>query len=91
MGDGIIPFVAAFSKIHNIDFHAVRDSDLTLRVSEEDVLSMRDVTLRMTHVLEGGAAALGSGAYLNRDCAAADVASVVRIKDVCSLLGLVQT
>ncbi|TXH75939.1 MAG: hypothetical protein E6Q85_04150 [Thiothrix sp.] len=58
----LIPFVAAFKKIHKIDFqHDAIDAELQLDVSEADMLSIEDVSLKMSEVVGGGITALGAG------------------------------
>ena len=61
--DGLLPFVKAFSKIKNIDFS---DPDLSVDkdmiFTETDLAEIKKITLQMTSVLAGGAAALGGGA-----------------------------
>lgn len=60
--DKLIPFVAAFKKIHNIDFqHDAIDDTLQLDVNQTDMLSIEEVALRMTQVVTGGITALGTG------------------------------
>lgn len=61
--NGIIPFVATFSRIKNVDFREidVRD-DLSPGDFESEILRVREVALQMEEALGGGAAALGSGA-----------------------------
>ncbi|CAH2603753.1 conserved membrane protein of unknown function [Rhodovastum atsumiense] len=60
---GLIPFVDYFQKIKNIDFHDPNiASGLRLAVNAADMLEVQEIALRMVDVLQGGAAALGSGA-----------------------------
>ena len=58
----VIPFVAAFKKIHNIDFQRdAIDEDFQLDVNQTDMLSIEEAALRMTEVVGGGITALGAG------------------------------
>jgi hypothetical protein len=58
----LIPFVAAFKKIHNIDFqHDAIDDAFQLDVDQADMLSVEEVALKMTEVVGGGITALGAG------------------------------
>lgn len=58
----LIPFVAAFKKIHNIDFqHDAIDDAFQLDVDQADMLSIEEVALKMKEVIGGGITALGAG------------------------------
>lgn len=58
----LIPFVAAFKKIHNIDFrHDAIDDAFQLDVDQSDMLSIEEVALKMKEVVGGGITALGAG------------------------------
>lgn len=58
----LIPFVAAFKKIHNIDFqHDVFNEELRPNVDQADMLSVEAVANKMTEVIGGGITALGAG------------------------------
>lgn len=58
----LIPFVAAFKKIHNIDFkHDAIDESFQLDVNPTDMLSIEEISLKMTEVVGGGITALGAG------------------------------
>ncbi|HPY42062.1 MAG TPA: hypothetical protein PLM98_16175 [Thiolinea sp.] len=58
----LLPFVAAFKKIHNIDFkHDAIDESFQLDVNPTDMLSIEEISLKMTEVVGGGITALGAG------------------------------
>ena len=60
---GIIPFVATFSRIKNVDFREIDVwDDLSIGDFKDEILRVREVALQMEEALGGGAAALGSGA-----------------------------
>lgn len=58
----LIPFVAAFKKIHNIDFqHDAIEDELQLAVDQADMTDIEAATLKMTDILAGGVMSLGTG------------------------------
>ena len=58
----LIPFVAAFKQIHNIDFqHDAIGDELQLAVSENDMAAIETAALKMTDVVSGGVVSLGAG------------------------------
>lgn len=60
--DKLIPFVAAFKKIHNIDFqHDAIDDELQLAVDHADMADIENATLKMTDIVSGGVVSLGTG------------------------------
>lgn len=60
--DKLIPFVAAFKKIHNIDFqHDAIGEDLQLAVDQADMSDIEDAALKMTDIISGGVVSLGTG------------------------------
>lgn len=60
--DKLIPFVAAFKKIHNIDFqHDAIDDELQLAVDHADMADIENATLKMTDIVSGGVMSLGTG------------------------------
>lgn len=60
--DKLIPFVAVFKKIHNIDFqHDSIDDELQLPVDHTDMAAIEAAALKMTDIVSGGIVSLGSG------------------------------
>jgi len=60
--NSLTPFVEAFSKIKNIDFQDEKLlGDMSLAVTQTDMLSVRDVSLKMQDVVNGGIGSLGAG------------------------------
>lgn len=60
--DKIIPFVAAYKKIHNIDFqHDAIDDKWQLSVDYTDMIAVEAAALKMTDIVSGGVVSLGSG------------------------------
>lgn len=58
----LIPFVAAFKKIHNIDFqHDAIEDELQLAVDQADMADIETAALKMTDIVSGGVMSLGSG------------------------------
>lgn len=58
----LIPFVAAFRQIHNIDFqHDAIEDELQLAVNENDMAAIETAALKMTDVVSGGVVSLGAG------------------------------
>jgi hypothetical protein len=58
----LIPFVAAFKKIHNIDFqHDAIEDELQLAVDQADMADIESATLKMTDIVSGGVMSLGTG------------------------------
>lgn len=58
----LIPFVAAFKKIHNIDFqHDAIEDELQLAVDHADMTDIENATLKMTDIVSGGIMSLGTG------------------------------
>lgn len=58
----LIPFVAAFKKIHNIDFqHDAIENELQLAVDHADMADIENATLKMTDIVSGGVMSLGTG------------------------------
>lgn len=58
----LIPFVAAFKKIHNIDFqHDAIEDELQLAVDQADMADIENATLKMTDIISGGIVSLGTG------------------------------
>jgi hypothetical protein len=60
--DSLIPFVDAFSKIKNIDFHDEKIlGDISLGVTNTDMLAVKDISLKMQDIVTGGIGSLGAG------------------------------
>lgn len=60
--NSLIPFVEAFSKIKNIDFQDEKlINNMSLAVTENDILSVKDVSLKMQDVVNCGIGSLGAG------------------------------
>lgn len=58
----LIPFVAAFKKIHNIDFqHDAIEDELRLAVDHADMEDIENATLKMSDIVSGGVMSLGTG------------------------------
>ena len=55
------PFVETFRQIKNVDYKDIDSQDENLRVSSDEILKIREVTIRMEEVAGGTAGALGSG------------------------------
>ena len=60
--DALGPFIKTFRKIKNVDYKYIDSRDENLRVSSDEILKIREVTIRMEEVAGGTAGALGSGA-----------------------------
>ena len=60
--DALEPFVKTFRKIKNVDYKDIDFHDENLRVSSDEILEIREVTIRMEEAVGGTAGALGSGA-----------------------------
>lgn len=60
--DALEPFVKTFRKIKNVDYKDLDFQDKNLRVSSDEILEIREVTIRMEEAAGGTAGALGSGA-----------------------------
>lgn len=60
--DRLIPFVAAYKKLHNIDFqHDAIDDELQLPVDHADMAAIEAAAMKMTDLVSGGIVSLGSG------------------------------
>lgn len=58
----LIPFVDAFSKIKNIDFQDEKIlGDISLGVTDSDMLAVKDVSLKMHDMVTSGVGSLGAG------------------------------
>ena len=60
--DALEPFVTTFRQIKNVDYNDIDFQDENLRVSSDEILEIREVTVRMEEAVGGTAGALGSGA-----------------------------
>ena len=60
--EALEPFVTTFRKIKNVDYNDVVFQDVNLRVGSNEILEIREVTVRMEEAVGGTAGALGSGA-----------------------------
>ena len=60
--DALKPFVEAYQQFKNVDFKDKDFQDEILQVSPDEVLEIREVTIRMEEAVSGTAGALGSGA-----------------------------
>lgn len=60
--DALEPFVKTFRQIKNVDYEKMDFQDENLRVSSDEILEIREVTIRMEEAVGGTAGALGSGA-----------------------------
>ena len=58
----LTPFVAAFSRIKNVDFNDLEMQNEFLEDIETDIFDIGKVTVQMSEALGGGAGALGTGA-----------------------------
>ena len=58
----LTPFVAAFSRIKNVDFNDLEMPGEILEDFETDILDIRKVAVQMSEAIGGGAGALGAGA-----------------------------
>lgn len=60
--DKLIPFVASFKKIHNIDFqHDTIDDELQMAVDHADMADIENAALKMIDIVSGGVTSLGTG------------------------------
>lgn len=60
--NSLIPFVEAFSKIKNIDFQDEKLlGNISLAVTQTDMLAVQDVSIKMQDVVNGGISSLGVG------------------------------
>ena len=60
--DALEPFVKTFREIKNVDYKDIDFRDENLRVSSDEILEIREVTIRMGEAAGGTAGAVGSGA-----------------------------
>ena len=60
--DNLKPFVDTFSRIKNVDFDELGIPDEYLADIETEILAIREITIRMSEAVGGGAGALGAGA-----------------------------
>ena len=58
----LTPFVAAFSRIKNVDFNDLDMPDEFLEDIETDILDIGKISVQMSEAIGGGAGALGAGA-----------------------------
>ena len=58
----LTPFVAAFSRIKNVDFNDLGMPGEILEDFETDILDIRKVAVQMSEAIGGGAGAIGTGA-----------------------------
>ena len=60
--DALEPFVKTFRKIKNVDYKDLDFQNENLRVSSDEIMEIREVTIRMEEATGGTAGAVGSGA-----------------------------
>lgn len=60
--DALEPFVKTFRKIKNVDYKDLDFQNENLRVSSDEIMEIREVTIRMEEAAGGTAGAVGSGA-----------------------------
>ena len=60
--ESLTPFVAAFSRIKNVDFNDLEVPGGVLEDIETDILDIRRVAVQMSEAIGGGAGAIGAGA-----------------------------
>ena len=64
LSDALMPFEETFQQIKNVDFKDINFQDEILQVSPDEILEIRETTIRIVEAVVGTAIALHSGALV---------------------------